>query len=696
MKLQSLKVQNIRSIKNLDIEFPDSTVLFYGDIGSGKTSALKAVEFALFGTMGDLSGDSLLRRGERKAVAELTFIVDQNPYTIHRELKTIIQKGEQKVTQPKGWLIENDVKTSYTTTELRSKILEILNYSVSKYKSSSKKCIDIFRYSVYTPQEEIKAILLADPSERFDILKDVLEIEKYEYTLNNLEKIKKSLNKDISNLDNSIKYQGSPEEEIPKKEVEISDNKNEIKTKGSEITGKSNKLASEKKNLKKSQEEYNNYSKKITEFKTKQGLREKDQKSIKKNEGNLEKLKIEISKKQEELDSTPEVSLKSEKGEELLESEITSLRDLEVENNNDKTKTQVKLENIDKLLKDGICSLCGREIHDKERFNKELKSHQEQLKFSKEKEIKIKKDIKEVVKLQKNAREYEINKEKRNGIKEIIREKQLRENDLSEAIKQLKEKVETANDDINSILDLYKMGSIEELELHENEIVKKVESRSKIVDTIQSELTTLEKELSSTEERLKKLETELTKMKEQLKKKKMLKEKKDYINIIRDWVSDQLKTLIKDIERTILTTTASDFNQYFKEWFKALVEEENIDIEINPENFQPIVIVNGYESPFNDMSGGEKSALSLAYRLALNKVINIKHQNVKTKDLLILDEPTDGFSEQQVNKMQEVFTKLNTKQIIIISHERTLDSFVAEVFNFKKVNHQTKVSKERA
>lgn len=696
MKLQSLKVQNIRSIKNLDIEFPDSTVLFYGDIGSGKTSALKAVEFALFGTMGDLSGDSLLRRGERKAVAELTFVVDQNLYTIHRELKTVIQKGEQKVTQPKGWFVENDVKTSYTTTELRSKILEILNYSISKYKSSSKKCIDIFRYSVYTPQEEIKAILLADPSERFEILKDVLEIEKYEHTLNNLEKIKKHLNKDISNLERDIKSQGSPEEEIPKKEGEISENKTEIKTKEKEISGKTNELASEKKNLKKRQEDYNDYSKKITEFKSKQDLKEKDQKSIEKNNGNLEKLKNEISKKQEELDSIPEISLKTKKGEELLESEINSLRDLEVENNNDKTKTQVKLENVDKLLKDGICSLCGREIHDKERFNTELKSHQKKLEFSKEKEIKIKKDIKEVVELQKNIREYEKDKEKRNGIKEIIREKQLRENDLSDVIKQLKEKVKTANDDINSILNLYKMSSIEKLELHENEIVKKVESRKEIVEKVQSELTTLEKELSSSEERLKNLETELTKMKEQLKIKQKLKERQVYMNIIRDWASDQFNTLIKDIERTILTTTASDFNQYFKEWFKALVEEENIDIQINPENFQPIVIVNGYESPFNDMSGGEKSALSLAYRLALNKVINIKYQNVKTKDLLILDEPTDGFSEQQVNKMQEVFTKLNTKQIIIISHERTLDSFVADVFNFEKVNHQTKVSKERA
>ena len=32
--------------------------------------------------------------------------------------------------------------------------------------------------------------------------------------------------------------------------------------------------------------------------------------------------------------------------------------------------------------------------------------------------------------------------------------------------------------------------------------------------------------------------------------------------------------------------------------------------------------------------------------------------------------------------------------VIIISHERTLDSFVSDIFTFKKGNHQTKVVKE--
>lgn len=65
-----------------------------------------------------------------------------------------------------------------------------------------------------------------------------------------------------------------------------------------------------------------------------------------------------------------------------------------------------------------------------------------------------------------------------------------------------------------------------------------------------------------------------------------------------------------------------------------------------------MITVNGYDSLFNDLSGSEKSAVSLAYRLALNKIINERYQEVKTKDLLILDEPTDVFSQELVIQLQ--------------------------------------------
>ena len=44
--------------------------------------------------------------------------------------------------------------------------------------------------------------------------------------------------------------------------------------------------------------------------------------------------------------------------------------------------------------------------------------------------------------------------------------------------------------------------------------------------------------------------------------------------------------------------------------------------------------------------------------------------------------------------MQPIFEKLDTSQMIIISHERNLDSFVTDIFHFEKENHITRVSKE--
>ncbi len=713
MKLESIKIENIRSIRNLDLEFPESIMLFYGDIGSGKSSILKAIEFGLFGTMGALSATSLLRRGANKATVELSFSLNGDTYTIHRELKKILKKdkktGESRetISQPKGWIIENGIKTSYTTTDLRLKILGLLNYSVSKYKSAAKKCIDIYRYTVYTPQEEIKEILLANPSERFEILKDVFEIEKYENTLNNLSDVSKQLRSDLRDLSSDIKALGSPEEIILDKEKEIEVQKKDIASKKKEIQKNKKLLQNEKDVQEKLQIELTEYSKKISEIDEKRKIIEDDQNTIRKNEKGIENLDSEIIEKQKELEGLPDISLKTEKTVDVLENERKTVKaeinDIDQENGNLKKQLggiQKAFDDIDKLLKEGKCSLCGQEIHEIERFNREkedanrkLKDLKVQLKqLSHQKNIK-ETQVKEINDLIKNIQEYEKNNLQRKSFEDLIAEIQKRKQGLKNTIDTKKEKIKISEESIQEALSNYGIDSFEEFRKHETILEEKFQEQKAKVDKIQSEITSLEKQLSTFEAGLITLKKELNELNEKVQKKEKLIERQSYLSNIRDWVQDQLPVLIKDIERTILTSTAVLFNQYFKDWFNILVEEENIDVKINSENFQPDIQVNGYDSPFEDLSGGEKSALSLAYRLALNKVITAKHQDVKSKDLLILDEPTDGFSEQQVNRMQEIFDKLDTRQMIIISHERTLDSFVTDIFNFKKVNHKTSYSK---
>jgi len=694
--LKSLSVENIRSIKKLEnLDFPESTILFYGDIGSGKSSILKAIEFALFGilTSSNLSGESLLRRGQKKAVAELTFLIDSDEYQIHRELSKSVSKGEAIVRQEEGWLKKNGTKTTYSPIELRKKVLELLNYSVARYKR--KHSIDIFRYTVYTPQEKIKEILLAEPDERFEILKDVLEIEKYEKALENLGVIRPYLSRKCRDIERDIKSIGTPEDELSQIKELIKEKKEEINKKETIIQSKKDILEEIKKDLKKKQKQFTQYTKKITEITEKEKQVQEDKEEIKESKAQLSALKKEIEQKQTKLKNLPEIKKKTEKTKETLEKELTSLNESINQAENKKGAVKRDIENIQELLEEGKCSVCGQSIHEKERFTTELSDAKQKLAELENNINSFNEKVKNVKALQKNIEQYQEFQQQKQNLQNLIQEKKKRENDITSQITALHDKVKKNQNDITRVMESYNIDDLKSFKSLGVKLKKKVEKEESNERKVQSDLTDLEKEHSTLETELKTMEKEQQELKKDIKTKKRMKEQLEYILSVKDWIVNKFPVCLKDIERTILSTTASNFNKYFKDWFKILVEEENIDIRINPENFQPIVNVNGYQSPFEELSGGEKSALSLAYRLALNKVIISKYEKAKTNDLLILDEPTDGFSQKQVNKMQDIFNRLDIKQMIIISHERTLDSFVTHIYDFEKVNHKTQIKPEK-
>jgi exonuclease SbcC len=57
---------------------------------------------------------------------------------------------------------------------------------------------------------------------------------------------------------------------------------------------------------------------------------------------------------------------------------------------------------------------------------------------------------------------------------------------------------------------------------------------------------------------------------------------------------------------------------------------------------------------------------------------------IRTKDIVILDEPTEGFSEAQIIKIREVLDELNAAQLIIVSHEQKIEGFVDNVIRLEK------------
>ena len=61
------------------------------------------------------------------------------------------------------------------------------------------------------------------------------------------------------------------------------------------------------------------------------------------------------------------------------------------------------------------------------------------------------------------------------------------------------------------------------------------------------------------------------------------------------------------------------------------------------------------------------------------------------KDLIILDEPTDGFSAEQLDKVRDVLDQIGVKQTIIVSHESKIESFVDSVVRVSKSEHVSEV-----
>ncbi|MCK4384436.1 MAG: hypothetical protein KAW66_14140, partial [Candidatus Lokiarchaeota archaeon] len=348
------------------------SMLFYGDVGSGKSSILKAIEFALFGTLthADLSGESILRRGEIKAKVKLTFTIDSKRYTIIRGLS---KNRGGKISQITGTFIDHGASTEikYAPTDLRRIILKLLSYSVTRYEKAQK--LPLFRYTVYTPQEQVKEIILADPEDRFEILKEVFGIEKYETALKNVDLLKDYLNRKMREFNGRVSQIGTPETVIPQREREIESKKVLITDLEQQVEGKAEQIAKEETEVEKLQTEINDYNSKLKEINRKE--REiKDAKDAKdRHSKELERLDQDITGSEKELEKIPSIIIKSKFSEQELKQKIKEVREKISQHDKDKAVINQKIEDIDDLLKKGACSLCGQKIHEKERFESEKK-----------------------------------------------------------------------------------------------------------------------------------------------------------------------------------------------------------------------------------------------------------------------------------------------------------------------------------
>jgi DNA repair protein SbcC/Rad50 len=148
------------------------------------------------------------------------------------------------------------------------------------------------------------------------------------------------------------------------------------------------------------------------------------------------------------------------------------------------------------------------------------------------------------------------------------------------------------------------------------------------------------------------------------------------------WLSGPFTDALEVVEHRRLAAAQVEFERTLARHFATLVEDPAMVARCG-NSFAPAVEIEGEWTPPEALSGGERTALALAFRLALGEVV--RGAGRLKLETLLLDEPTDGFSPEQVVRMGELIESLHIPQVILVSHEGALAAIADRVIHVRKI-----------
>jgi exonuclease SbcC len=673
MMLKTLELQNIRSYDELKVDFPEGIILFEGATGSGKSTILMAIEFALFG-LGSIKGSSLLRLGSQQGNVSLTFDVDGKEYTINRTL----EKKGQSVHQGSGYVIEPKGKLSLEPSELKQRILDILHFNEPENPKAQSL---IYRYAVFTPQEEMKTILTYKPDERLQTLRKAFRLEEYKIAIENSSKLSSEIKNKIIEFKASSKELESKQENQKKKDkekVQIEKILEELETKESkeqeELTQlkiELEKLLKDSEQLVKNQTLKSQLEKQISE---KTELKEEEKQNIEKSKETIQDIEQRIKQYTKKRKPT---SLTVRQ----LESEIFKLEAEESKFKRVENQIEVKLTDYERIEKEKICPTCDRPIKRKD-FKENIRKKNSELELAKESAEKISEKLTNSRSLLKKLEAYQADQRQLNEIK---RQKKHHLENLNKANK----KYDIFSQDINEFNS--RLQKLEKLIVSLSQVADNIDKLKKSIAKKEEELSKIKEEIATNKQRKIDLSEEISELYKEIKNMMKARSNSEILYEYNIWLSDYFEKTIELIEKQVMMAINQDFNREFEKWFNLLVDDPTKEATID-EDFTPIIRQDGYDQNVDFLSGGERTSVALAYRLALNSIVKQVSVGMKS-NLLILDEPTDGFSKEQLYKVREILDELKCPQIVIVSHESELESFANHIIRVEKTAGTSKVNR---
>ena len=637
-------------------EFPDGLILISGQNSYGKSTILEGVLFAFFGPkiFRARNAGSFITYGESKAEITIYFTLDNKKYNIYRKWS----RTGTTSTKLFEW-----VKTSYR---------EIKKFNIENFfEISTEQALN----TVFVRQGEVEELANKKGADLREMIIDLFRLNIIDDALSHLDKESKNIKYDKEKLEKKRVPIERIEEDISQIVLENKDletNLVEIKLEKDKLEKEFLLLPSDElikklevlnEQQKINEEKYHSHK---SDFQAKiknTSLSIKDFESLK---NIIEKIKFSEEEKSEILSQL-----------ELLEKKRAAIfgglgtTKGRIEDNKSKIKKMEDSFNFTSE-EDGTniakCPTCQNELT-KEHYSEMI------LKFTKE--IKINQDkIKSITKILNNL-EGEINthQKKLDRVKERTMITQGLKKDYENYHKYELE-LKKANEGLNTFL-------LTNKEKFPDSSTEKLKQLSKNKNKLSNGLEALEKELNEKQKRFEtnrikfvNLKDEITDMKELAKSIGKLEIDIDHINkskeLVRRFVTEYM--VVKRLVKNIALTT----NKYIKDFTSGQYSDLILDLTGTRKTGLSLKIkdnFNGVHESIEVLSGGDKTALGMALRLAISELMSkirpIKEAPKKNPkvDILLLDEPLAALDATRRERILKHLIKSKTfTQIFLITH----------------------------
>jgi len=636
--ITSIRLRNWKSHLDSELTFSKGVNALIGIMGSGKTSVMQAIAFALFGTFSGVSSrklslDDLIMtkpQGKDSASVELEFVLDGRKY----EVKRTLVKGK-----------------GTASSEIREdgKLLEVNPQGVTREVSRILQMdYDLFQRAVYSEQNALDYFLQIPKGKRMQQIDSMLKLDRYEKAreagVSIRNKISERREEKLRIIDDmkGRKFEeriGKLREEIAGKEkekegierdhvkfrarIESLEKEFEKKTGGIEgtrekvadLNAKIRSLENENKGIRESIGEKEKVREKIKGIRKSLGKNpedslkeeERDLEGKRKEFYSLETLKSETSRSMEELQGAGRKCP-------VCESEITGERKSELMNHKKKHMTD-----IGKSMEALSGNISGKE--------KEIGELKDKIALLKEMESEAKGMEDEIDKMESNRKDMEAGRKEVERLVKEIRKEETEEKGLRK--------------------------DLQELVAGERELKTKMESLKEIIEDRNEMLKELEKEMG----------VYLKYVEEARTYGMVIESMGSFVSVLRK-TQDQLRDEFLKTVNYIMNHVWNELYPYgdFSD-IRILVEKDYV------------LQLKGTKGWVNAdlVSGGERSLASLALRIAFSLAFT---PNLRW---LILDEPTHNLDVNAIEHFGGVLRDRMENiidQVFLITHEERLSDYI--------------------